>query len=92
MIDVLLTDDHALVRTGIRRLLEDSGEVRIAGEANSGEEGVELAHKLALDPDARASQLTADAPDIFGGCCLVSADSVERSGGSGPVPGLAFLS
>ena len=29
MIDVLLTDDHALVRTGIRRLLEDSGEVKI---------------------------------------------------------------
>jgi two-component system invasion response regulator UvrY len=49
MIDVLLTDDHALVRTGIRRLLEDSGEVRIAGEANSGEEGVALAQKL--NPD-----------------------------------------
>ncbi|MCP4471029.1 MAG: response regulator [Gammaproteobacteria bacterium] len=49
MIDVLLTDDHALVRTGIRRLLEDSGEVRVAGEANNGEEGVALAQKL--NPD-----------------------------------------
>ncbi len=49
MIDVLLTDDHALVRTGIRRLLEDSGEVRIVGEASSGEEGVTLAQELGPD-------------------------------------------
>ena len=42
MIDVLLTDDHALVRTGIRRLLEDSGEVRIVGEADCGEDLSEL--------------------------------------------------
>ena len=49
MISVLLTDDHALVRSGIRRLLEDSGQVSIAGEAESGEEGVKLAQ--VLDPD-----------------------------------------
>ena len=49
MIDVLLTDDHALVRTGIRRLLEDSKEVRIVGEADSGEEGVRLAQQLKPD-------------------------------------------
>jgi len=49
MINVLLTDDHALVRSGIRRLLEDSGQVRIVGEAESGEEGVKLAQELAPD-------------------------------------------
>ena len=49
MISVLLTDDHALVRSGIRRLLEDSGRVEIVGEAESGEEGVRLAQ--ALEPD-----------------------------------------
>lgn len=49
MIDVLLTDDHALVRTGIRRLLEDSKLVNIVGEADSGEEGVALAQKLKPD-------------------------------------------
>ena len=49
MISVLLTDDHALVRSGIRRLLEDSGQVEIIGEADSGEEGVKLA--LELKPD-----------------------------------------
>ena len=35
MINVLLTDDHELVRTGIRRLLEDTGQVQIVGEADS---------------------------------------------------------
>ena len=49
MIDVLLIDDHALVRTGIRRLLEDSGQIRIAGEAACGEDGVILAQQL--NPD-----------------------------------------
>ncbi len=49
MISVLLTDDHALVRSGIRRLLEDSKQVRIIGEAESGEEGVRLAQEL--EPD-----------------------------------------
>ena len=49
MIEVLLTDDHALVRTGIRRLLEDSGEVRIVGKASCGEDGVKLAQQLKPD-------------------------------------------
>lgn len=37
MINVLLTDDHALVRTGIKRLLEDSKQIKIVGEADCGE-------------------------------------------------------
>ena len=49
MIDVLLIDDHALVRPGIRRLLEDGGQVRIVGEANCGEDGVVLAQQLHPD-------------------------------------------
>ncbi len=49
MINVLLTDDHALVRTGIRRLLEDSGQIRIIDEAESGEECIEKARQL--NPD-----------------------------------------
>lgn len=49
MIDVLLTDDHALVRTGIKRLLEDSNKVRIVGEADCGEDSVTLAQQLKPD-------------------------------------------
>ena len=49
MITVLLTDDHTLVRTGIKRLLEDSQQVEIIGEANCGEDSLQLAHKLKPD-------------------------------------------
>jgi two-component system invasion response regulator UvrY len=49
MITVLLTDDHTLVRTGIKRLLEDSRQVEIIGEACCGEDSLELAHKLKPD-------------------------------------------
>ncbi len=49
MVSVLLTDDHELVRTGIRRLLEDSGRIEIVGEADSGEQGIRMADEL--EPD-----------------------------------------
>ncbi|MCP4076597.1 MAG: response regulator [Gammaproteobacteria bacterium] len=49
MIKVLLTDDHALVRTGIKRLLEDSKEVEIIGEADTGETSLKLVQEL--NPD-----------------------------------------
>lgn len=40
MIRVLLVDDHELVRTGIRRLLEDAPDVQVVAEARSGEEAL----------------------------------------------------
>ncbi len=49
MIKVLLTDDHELVRTGIRRLLEDSKQVEIVGEADCGEDSLQLAQNLKPD-------------------------------------------
>lgn len=49
MITVLLTDDHALVRMGIKRLLEDSQQVEIIGEAESGEASMQLVQKLKPD-------------------------------------------
>jgi DNA-binding NarL/FixJ family response regulator len=45
-IPVLLVDDHALVRRGFRRLLEDDAEIIIAGEAGDGKEAVRLALEL----------------------------------------------
>jgi len=49
MINVLLTDDHELVRTGIRRLLEDTGQVQVVGEADCGEDSLKLAQSLKPD-------------------------------------------
>jgi DNA-binding NarL/FixJ family response regulator len=48
-IRVLLVDDHALVRLGFRRLLEDDPELIVVGEASDGTEAVELARKLVPD-------------------------------------------
>ena len=45
-ITVLLADDHALVRRGFRRLLEDDPAIAVVGEASDGEEAVALAEKL----------------------------------------------
>ncbi len=49
MIKILLTDDHALVRTGIKRLLEDSQQVEITGEAESGEACIKMVQELKPD-------------------------------------------
>jgi DNA-binding NarL/FixJ family response regulator len=43
---VLLVDDHALVRRGFRRMLEDDPQIQIVGEASDGPEAVRLALEL----------------------------------------------
>lgn len=41
-IRVLLVDDHELVRTGIRRLLDDAEGIQVISEAKTGEEAVAI--------------------------------------------------
>jgi DNA-binding NarL/FixJ family response regulator len=45
-ITVLLVDDHALVRRGFRRMLEDDPGIEVLGEASDGNEAVEAAARL----------------------------------------------
>lgn len=42
MIRVLLVDDHGLVRTGIRRILEETRGIEVVGEAETGEYALAL--------------------------------------------------
>jgi two-component system invasion response regulator UvrY len=49
VIKVLLVDDHELVRTGIRRLIEDIKGLDVAGEADSGEAAVEFVNNQRVD-------------------------------------------
>jgi DNA-binding NarL/FixJ family response regulator len=49
MIRVLLADDHDLVRTGMRRLLEDLGDIEVIAEATTGEEAIQ--HVRQQPPD-----------------------------------------
>lgn len=48
-IRVLLVDDHALVRRGFRRLLEDDAAVEVVGEATDGLEAEEVARRVKPD-------------------------------------------
>ncbi len=45
-IKVLLADDHALFREGLRSLLEDQDDIEIVGEAEDGLEATKLVSKL----------------------------------------------
>lgn len=45
-ISVLLVDDHALVRRGLRLILEDATDVAVVGEAGDGAAAVRLAQEL----------------------------------------------
>lgn len=45
-IKILLADDHAMFRSGIRALLEDESSMEVVGEAASGDEAVDEARRL----------------------------------------------
>ena len=49
MIRILIADDHLMVRSGIRALLEKSGDLNILGEASNGQEAVEMVEKFKPD-------------------------------------------
>jgi two-component system response regulator NreC len=48
-IRLLLVDDHEVVRSGLRMLLEGQDDLLIEGEANSGRQAIELASRLMPD-------------------------------------------
>lgn len=49
MIKVLLVDDHELVRTGIRRLIEDIKGLEVVGEVETGEAAIDFARDQHVD-------------------------------------------
>ena len=48
-VEVLLADDHALVRAGIRALLERIDQVKVVGEAGDGQQTLDLIKELGPD-------------------------------------------
>ncbi len=48
-IRVMLVDDHQLVRAGIRRILEEPGDIEVVAEASDGEEALRLARHVQAD-------------------------------------------
>ena len=44
--DILLVDDHKIMRDGLKAILQDSREFNVVGEAENGADGVQLCRKL----------------------------------------------
>jgi two-component system invasion response regulator UvrY len=49
LIRVLLADDHSIVRAGLRRLIEDSGDMVVTAEAANGMEAIQQAQEAPPD-------------------------------------------
>lgn len=49
MINIVIADDHPLVRQGIRSLFEKASDIQIVGEAADGQEAVEMVQRLLPD-------------------------------------------
>jgi two-component system, NarL family, invasion response regulator UvrY len=62
MIRVLLADDHAIVRAGLCRLVEESGDMAVVGEASDGREAIRLTREV--KPDVAVIDLSM--PEIDG--------------------------
>lgn len=48
-ISILIVDDHKIMREGLRSLLEDHADFRVAGEAGDGQQALELCRELCPD-------------------------------------------
>lgn len=48
-IRVLIADDHAMVRTALARVLDGEPDIEVIGEADEGEQAVQLAEQLKPD-------------------------------------------
>ena len=60
-IKVLFVDDHEMVRIGISSYLSTQQDIEVVGEGKSGNEAIELAHKL--QPDLILMDLVMDDMD-----------------------------
>ena len=49
LIKVLLADDHSIVRAGLRRIVEESGDMAVVAEASDGREAIRQVRKEAPD-------------------------------------------
>jgi len=76
VIDVLLVDDHALMRAGLHALIEGAGDMRVVGAASDGAEALERARELhphvvlmdlsmpGLDGASATRLMTAELPEV----------------------------
>ena len=49
MIKVLLADDHSIVRAGLRRIIEEAGDIEVVAEADDGREAIRMVREHCPD-------------------------------------------
>ena len=49
MIKVLIADDHALIRKGLKQLLDDTDDMRVIGEAENGMQAIRMVEETIYD-------------------------------------------
>jgi len=49
MINVLVVDDHAIIRKGLKQILEDTDDMRVTGEADCGMQAINMAQQTSYD-------------------------------------------
>ena len=76
MIDVLLVDDHVLMRAGLRTVVAGAGDMRVVGVASDGLEALDLVSELSpqvvvmdlsmptMDGITATRRITAEHPDV----------------------------
>jgi len=74
-IRVLLADDHAVLRAGLRLLLDAQADMEVVGEASTGDQAVIQAEKLA--PDVVLLDITMSGPDGLDAVQKIKEDNPE---------------
>ena len=80
MIRVFIVDDHALVRTGYRLILEQAGGIEIIGEAATGEEALPLVRRLHPEGEAGVAAVSKNRPSMQPQACGIEISQHVRFG------------
>src|SRR5512143_330687 len=71
-IRVLIADDHTIVRSGIRLLLENEPDIEVVGEALDGAQAVELVSRL--QPDVVLMDISMPVMDGLEATCRIKTE------------------
>jgi DNA-binding NarL/FixJ family response regulator len=57
MIRILIADDHAIVRAGLKQIVQQTSDILVTDEASNAVETIEKVHKLLSDPNGEPRKL-----------------------------------